>query len=156
MKRVAGFPNYAVTEDGKVWSDNRGRFLAGGKDKDGYRILVLCNKGERSTKRVHRLVAEAFIPNPDNLPILNHIDGNKTNNCVENLEWCDVSHNTKHAYKLGAICQKGEKNNSCKYNDLRVKDIREGYNGGNIAAYARELKMPYAVVYSYLKDLRRS
>jgi len=156
MKRVAGFPNYAVTEDGKIWSDNRGRFLVGGKDKDGYRILVLCSNGKRSTKRVHRLVAEAFIPNPDNLPVLNHIDGDKTNNCVENLEWCDVSHNTKHAYKLGALCQKGEKNNGCKYNDLQVRSIREGYKGGSIAAYARELEMPYAVVYSYLKDLRRS
>lgn len=69
----------------------------------GYLKAHLCknNKGKKAS--VHRLVAEAFIPNIENLPQVNHIDGNKLNNCVTNLEWCTQEHNIQHAYKNGLI-----------------------------------------------------
>ena len=63
----------------------------------GYARVILSNK----SYSVHRLVAEAFIPNPNNLPIINHKDGNKQNNCIDNLEWCDYSYNNKEAYRIG-------------------------------------------------------
>lgn len=69
--------------------------------RTGYLSVTLNKNGTQKTKPVHRLVAEAFIPNPNNYKIINHIDGNKANNNVTNLEWCTHSHNNKHAYNLG-------------------------------------------------------
>lgn len=67
----------------------------------GYYAVNMWKNGKMYNKQIHRLVAQAFIPNQDNFPIVNHIDGNKTNNRVENLEWCSYSHNTKEAYRIG-------------------------------------------------------
>ena len=66
-------------------------------NKQGYRQVTLSKNAKSHTLRVHRLVALAFIPNPLNKPYINHIDGNKTNNCVDNLEWCTASENNWHA-----------------------------------------------------------
>ena len=65
----------------------------------GYQMLILRNKGKRKAMLVHRLVAMAFVPNPDGLPCVNHKDGNKSNNCASNLEWCTHSENLSHAHK---------------------------------------------------------
>lgn len=67
----------------------------------GYMQLTLCKNRKQITKKVHRIVAEAFIPNPNNLPQVNHKDGNKQNNNVDNLEWCTNSYNQLHANKMG-------------------------------------------------------
>ena len=66
-------------------------------DKDGYKEVALCKDGKMYFKRVHRLVASAFIPNPNNYPVINHIDENPSNNCVSNLEWCSISYNNKYS-----------------------------------------------------------
>ena len=65
--------------------------------KTGYYTCMLTKNGNLKLFKVHRIVAEAFIPNPNNYPIINHIDGNKLNNNVSNLEWCTRSENQKHA-----------------------------------------------------------
>lgn len=70
---------------------------------DGYARVSFSKDEACSCKLVHRLVANAFIPNPDNKPEVNHIDGNKENNNVDNLEWCTSSYNTKHAYHNGLM-----------------------------------------------------
>lgn len=68
-------------------------------DKQGYQIISLSKNKKRKTYRVHRLIAKTFIENPQNKKEVNHIDGNKSNNCISNLEWCTRSENQIHAYK---------------------------------------------------------
>lgn len=67
----------------------------------GYEYVCLSKKGKTKKHRIHRLVGEYFIPNPFNKPQLNHIDGNKLNNNINNLEWCNNSENMQHAVKMG-------------------------------------------------------
>lgn len=110
---VKGYENlYAVTTSGTVISCERRcsdgrlikeRILKGGEFSNGYKFVCLTKNGVRKNKLIHRLVAEAFIPNPDNLPVVNHIDGNIQNNSVENLEWCTQGYNLKHAVDIGLI-----------------------------------------------------
>ena len=82
------------------------------------------NKASRKSYSVHRLVAVAFIPNPRNLPQINHIDGNKDNNCVDNLEWCDNSYNQHHAYETGL---KSKANNSAHCNFRKLTEEQVGF-----------------------------
>lgn len=93
----------------------------------GYLHTKLCKYGKCVHRTVHRLVAKAFIPNPDNLVQVNHIDGDKTNNTVSNLEWVSRSQNIKHAYSTGLMNSdhlKGSKHPNSKITEEVVKDIR--------------------------------
>lgn len=102
MRRIQGYEcKYSVTRDGKVWSDYKKGFLKPKIDKWGYEVVVLYKNGKPSSFLVHRLVAQEFIENADNLSTVNHIDGVKTNNRATNLEWMSVSDNLKHAYAMG-------------------------------------------------------
>ena len=97
MKDVVGYEGlYAVTSCGKVWSYRRKKFLKPWYNNNGYLLVNLFKDRERKIYLIHRLVAEAYIPNPDNLPQINHRDENKTNNCLQNLEWCDAKYNTNY------------------------------------------------------------
>ena len=97
MKDVVGYENiYGVTSCGLIWSYKRQKFLTPKCDKDGYFEVSLYKNGKVKFFRVHRLVAEAYIPNPDNLPQVNHKDECKTNNCLQNLEWCDAKYNNNY------------------------------------------------------------
>ena len=91
-KPVVGWEGiYEVSNLGKV-RNMYGVILIGWKTKD-YHYISLSKNGKNKKYRVHRLVAQAFIPNPKNLPVVNHIDENKLNNCVDNLEWCTQEEN---------------------------------------------------------------
>lgn len=94
------FYNYIVYDDGRVYSNYTKRFL-NGEIVQGYLQYTLYINRESVRYKAHRLVAELFIPNPNQLPIINHIDGNKLNNSVENLEWCTYYDNNKHARDTG-------------------------------------------------------
>jgi len=98
MKQIKGYPDYFVTETGQVWS-NKGKCLRLMKlnvNRDGYQCVTFCVNYIRTTKKVHRLVAEAFIPNLDNKPQVNHISEIKTDNHIDNLEWCTAKENCNH------------------------------------------------------------
>ena len=101
---INDYPNYEVSNTGKVRNRGTGRILKPYNNRGGYLSVVLMSpKGERKFCLVHRLVAMAFIPNPHDYPQVNHMDGNKDNNCVENLEWCTCRMNIKHAREMGLI-----------------------------------------------------
>ena len=97
IERVVGFPNYTVSSKGEVFNA-RGMRLKPDVSKNGY-LRVSLSYGDAKHKRclVHRLVAKAFIANPGNLPQVNHINGDKADNRVENLEWCTALQNLNHS-----------------------------------------------------------
>lgn len=99
---IKDFPNYEVDTDGNVYrlktkKTNKRRKLTGTKNQ-GYTLVTLTESGKHKACRVHRLVAEAFIPNLKNKPQVNHKDGNRSNNELSNLEWCTASENLIHSY----------------------------------------------------------
>ena len=100
-KTVPEFPNYQVSNTGLV-KGKTGKVLKTFIQNGGYEVATMHNESKRSVKRtVHRLVAELHIPNPEDKPIVNHLDGNKLNNHSSNLEWCDNSRNILHAREIG-------------------------------------------------------
>lgn len=94
-------PMYLIYSDGRIFSKISNKFLKLPLDRYGYNKASLSVEKRRVYKTAHRLVAETFIPNPENKPQINHIDGNKQNNFVENLEWCTNNENIQHALKNG-------------------------------------------------------
>lgn len=96
------------------------KILKGGKFPNGYRYVCLRKNNENKNMMVHRLVAISFIPNPKSYPVVNHINGIKTDNRVENLEWCTHSKNLKHAVEIGTV------DNQCKIRrKVLVTDIND-------------------------------
>ena len=111
---------YYVSNTGRV-KNKYNKILHAVVGSSGYEEICLCVNYKRYYKRVHRLVAQAFLPNPNNYPCVNHINGNKLDNNVSNLEWCTVAHNTQHSYNHGY--QRGKSGN-CKLSDAQVILIR--------------------------------
>lgn len=98
-KTIENFERYTISSDGIVFDTKRCKEVCRWVDTVGYYQCVLKDSNKKKCyKRVHRLVANAFIPNPLNLPQVNHKDGNKLNNKINNLEWCTNSNNTQHGY----------------------------------------------------------
>lgn len=158
---------YEISNTGKIrsidWYDSWNRFRKGKElkyalDKGGYPRLKLTRKNISKSERIHRLVAIAFIPNPNNLPQVNHKDGNKQNNCVDNLEWCDNSHNQKHAIDKGLKVTKKGKHSSRFKSSVLVYDLngnlidelfgnvdmkRKGYDFRNVSAVVNGKRKTY-------------
>lgn len=146
-KSIPGYEGlYEVSSYGRVKSLNRyvkvksksyrlqkGKMLSPIKNKYGYLQVFLCCNGKYKIISVHRLVAQAFIPNPDNLPIINHKDEDKTNNRVENLEWCNAKYNSNYKGVLKRRSQRMKENGiyemitlkRTKYPELIGLDIKE-------------------------------
>ena len=102
--------NYEVSKDGLIRNRKTKRILKGSDSGNGYIIVTLTVHGVAKKHYVHRLVALTFIPNPNNLPQVNHKDENKTNNSVDNLEWCTAKYNTNYGNRNRKIAQANRKN----------------------------------------------
>lgn len=138
---------YQTSNLGRVKSFKFGkeRILKPGTDKNGYLLVNLCKNGKVKTFKVHRLVAEAFLPNPDNLPEVNHKDENKQNNVVSNLEWCDRKYNIN--YGTGVRRSYLQRCKPVLQYDLEGNFVREwksirecgrnGYDQGNVTSCCR-------------------
>lgn len=113
-------------KNGEYYRKRVGRILRQPNSSKGYKQVILCDETGNQIFRVHRLVAEAFIDNPENLPAVNHKDEDKTNNYVENLEWCTTKYNNTYGNKI----KRGELHPMSKLDSRQVKEIREKRNSG--------------------------
>lgn len=134
-KDIKGFEGiYQISNMGRLKSFKggpRGRILSNKNSNGGYFSVVLCYGTKRRYTRIHRLVAEAFVPNPHNKPEVNHIDGNKQNNRADNLEWVTRAENHSHAIKMNPNMIKG----MIRYNRYtRPKTIQQFSLDGNFVA----------------------
>lgn len=120
---VARDPSYLISKDGKVISAKYGRPQKIYTARNGYPTFLIGTSKTRKPLHVHRALAEAFISNPDNKRCVNHRDGNKQNNALDNLEWASHSENMVHAYQT--TMQKGETHQRAKYSDETMREIQQ-------------------------------
>lgn len=132
MEKFIFNDKYIIYPNGTIWSIRRNKFLKPSIQKNtGYtRICV-----DKKTYKIHRLVAEAFIPNPNNHPYINHKDKNKTNNHIDNLEWCTPRQNTEHSY-------------GTKYSGTYLHNRKNGY----VAQVVHNKKPIYLGIYNTQKE----
>jgi len=126
MNFINGFTDYKITVDGKIYSTKRTKvpkLLKTPRDRYGYFKITLLQNGIRYYKTVHRLVAETYLENPNNLPQVNHIDGNKLNNNVDNLEWCTNLYNMRHAHSNGLIDYNKISGINCYISNLTQENV---------------------------------
>ena len=151
---------YSITSDGEVWSYRTQKFLKQRRDKDGYFRVTLIKDGELQTFHVHRLVAEAFVPNPDNLPEVSHIDESRTKNCASNLIWSTHADNCAmplHKERIRAA--KNGKPVRCINTDVIYANLKEaaeinGVASSNICAVVRgKAKSAYGCKWEYVDDV---
>jgi len=139
FRTILSHPEYEVSRCGVIRRKSTGTILSQ-HNKRGYMGVGFKINGKRSLHRVHRLIAEVYIPNPLNKPHINHINGIKNDNRIENLEWCTAKENIHHAIRTGLFSKppKGESNKSAKLTDAVVLKIRSmmanGMSDKDIAA----------------------
>ncbi len=157
MKEIEDFEGYFADEEGNIWGNRKCmtnlnrelRQLKPALSEKGYPYVVLCINGKRYTKRVHRLVALAFIPNPENKATVNHINGIKTDNRPCNLEWATIQENTQHAFDTGLkVALKGEKQGNSKLTEAQVLLIRADTRTQKL------IGMDYGVDQSIISDIK--
>lgn len=170
MKDIPGYEGlYSITEDGKVWSHARKRNIGYGGQQPygncwrknvlsnhGYYTIGLTNSnGKCKSHYIHRLVAEAYIPNPRKLKTVNHKNGIKTDNRVANLEWCSMKDNLRHAFRTGLIPprkgRRGMANEKARLTDVQVIEIRRLYATGDYTI--KKLGLMYGISWQAIGDI---
>lgn len=165
-KDIQGYENfYQVNNSAQVrrlYKNRPFKILKPQINSNGYLQVSLCVNSKSKSIKIHRLLAIAFIPNPNNLPCINHIDGNPLNNSLQNLEWCTIRHNVQHAYNIGlhksskkqketasglAKERIGDKN----YNHKKIIDNITGNVFGSIKEAAKSINMKYGTLKSMLQ-----
>ena len=144
--------DYEVSDIGFIRNIKTGRMLSGSHDSRGYKTVSIYLGKKLYTKKVHRLVAEAFIPNPENKPTVNHKDGNKENNDITNLEWATHQENIDHAIKTGLRDINGINAVSNIYTENQVHQVCKLLEKGKSARYISEklnvnINLPRRILY---------
>ena len=159
VKQIKGYSRYfADSETGQIYSNAKNKNMYSLKTyekPDGYLAVSLWDdtlpKRNRKTFLVHRLVAETFIPNPENKPTVNHIDGNKSNNKVENLEWATFSEQEIHSFSTGLnYARKCEEANRAILTKDNVNYIRSVYPKESVESLSAKFNVSASCVYGIL------
>lgn len=141
--------NYYVSEDGHIYT--KGKMRAEHPSNRGYPCVTLHLADKNKRVNIHRLVAQLYVPNPGNLPCVNHIDGNKSNNHYTNLEWVDYKTNSHHSfYTLRK--QIGEDHCQAKVPNKIVTYLRKCFLNGKIPNYER-IALTYGVGVQHIKNI---
>ena len=153
VEQIPNFPNYAITKDGKVWSNYSNKWLSPGKTTNGYLFVCLCKNGQVKECRIHRLVLEAHTGRcPDGMEAC-HNNGNRLDNRIENLRWDTRSNNRKDSIKHGtASCIRcGEESNNHKLTERDVRMIIYMWRTGELMQ--REIAEIYSVYPSRISSI---
>lgn len=163
-KKIKNFDDYSVSPDGRVKRDSISQGTQGGEisiqhnKKTGTCFVIIYKDGQPQHKSIHRLVAEAYIPNPDNKPEINHIDGNRSNNFVTNLEWCTPSENIKHSHDQldrNYTAYGSNNGNSKSVTQYSLNGLQLNVYGSTSEA-ERHLKIPYTNIAKCARGERKS
>jgi len=163
FKHTVGYDGYMVSTYGRVYSCKTNKFLTQTPNANGYNRVELCVDGKAKNVAVHRLVAEAFIENPCNLPIINHKDEDKQNNHVSNLEWCTHKYNSNYGCCQSKIAERKKKpvlqlslvtGEVVRQFDSLKEAEESGYNHGNVSAccYGRK-KTAYGYLWVFALEV---
>lgn len=170
LRKIEGYSNYMICDNGKVYSNISKRFINGWKVSKGYiGIRLKGDDGVRHLLKVHRLVAKAFIPNPNNYPQVNHKDEDKGNNRVDNLEWCTNLYNSRYGTRPQRISKanKGKRSraivmfdkewNLIKIYTSQMEAAEDGFTQANVSKVLRgERTFVKGMRFVKLEDLRNN
>lgn len=147
---VLNYPNYTVNEKGKIYSIKSNKFIKPSITKKGYMSVELFNENGSKRMLVHRIVAMAYIPNPNHYPQVNHIDENPSNNNVENLEWCTAKYNMNYGNGARTRHFKIDYSKPC-YRENAIK------NGKNASVPVLQISLAGKVInrFESIKDAER-
>ena len=131
---------YEVSNEGDIRNITNFKIMKTFETKAGYKSIGLVYNHHRYVFLIHRLVAQAFIPNPENKPQVNHIDGNKKNNNVANLEWATAYENMNHAVTNGLLDIKGDKHPESKYTEKQIREVCKMLENGKYPLHEIQVK----------------
>jgi hypothetical protein len=147
---IKSLPDYQVTSNGRVFSKLSYRFLTSSLSSTGY-LIIRLKKPFKVTRSVHRLVAEHFLDNSNRYKCVNHKNGNKLDNRVENLEWCSHKQNNNHAIETGLHNPFGENSGNSKLTNAQVLEIRRLYKETKVSY--RKLAEIFKVSFGNIGDI---
>lgn len=144
--------HYQVSDKSRVRNVKTGRVLKTGTKNQGYEQVRFSVNGIKTTKKVHRLVAEAFIPNPSSLPYINHINSVRDDNRIENLEWCTAQHNVQHGYDSGSNSNSGENHPTAILDWDSVFEMRKLHSEGeSYSSISKKFGVKYDTAWKAIK-----
>lgn len=147
-KPIKGYEGYYEINDigevRRMYKTKKPKILKQQIDLDGYPVVCLSVNNKKRNRKVSRLLAETFIENPNNYPVVNHKDGIKTNNIIDNLEWCSISYNTKHAYDKDL----NKSSIHCTATNIETKEI---FYFDSFTECAKYLNVCHSIITTYEK-----
>ena len=149
---VPDYPNYKASVYGELYSKRDNKIMSLGESEKGYLQVMLYKNGVGKTMKVHDIIARTFLPNPENKPEVNHKNGYKQNNRIDNLEWCTHKENMIHAYANGLV----KMPDNGRHPKKKVRIVETGQIFESISDCARYLKSRTGDISACLKGKRKT